>query len=32
MGLKTKTKEAMESLLDSKSLRQAKIISAEVRI
>jgi hypothetical protein len=32
MGLKTKTKEEMGPLSDSKSLKQAKIISAEVRI
>jgi hypothetical protein len=32
MGLKTKTKEAMGPLSDSKSLKQAKIISEEVRI
>jgi hypothetical protein len=32
MGLKTKTKEAMGPLSDSKSLKQGKILSAEVRI
>lgn len=32
MGLKTKTKGAMGPLSDSKSLKQAKIISVEVKI
>jgi hypothetical protein len=32
MGLKTKTKEAMGPLSGSKSLKQAKTISAEARI